>query len=52
MPGCRQSVPLQFAGPPKLKVGTVVWVGYAPFYVADALDLYKPYGLSVTTVLQ
>jgi NitT/TauT family transport system substrate-binding protein len=30
-----------------LKVGTVVWVGYAPFYVADALDLYKPYGLSV-----
>lgn len=31
----------------KLKVGTVVWAGYAPFYVADKLDLYKAHGLSV-----
>lgn len=31
----------------KLKLGTVVWVGYAPFYVADKLDLYKAHGLHV-----
>lgn len=31
----------------KLKIGTVVWAGYAPFYVADKLDLYKAHGLSV-----
>jgi NitT/TauT family transport system substrate-binding protein len=31
----------------KLKIGTVVWVGYAPFYVADKLDLYKAHGLHV-----
>ncbi len=31
----------------KLKIGTVVWAGYAPFYVADKLDLYKPHGLKV-----
>jgi NitT/TauT family transport system substrate-binding protein len=30
-----------------LKLGTVVWIGYGPFYVAEALDLYKKYGLSV-----
>jgi NitT/TauT family transport system substrate-binding protein len=30
-----------------LKIGTVVWAGYAPFYVADALDLYKAHGLKV-----
>jgi NitT/TauT family transport system substrate-binding protein len=29
------------------KLGTVVWIGYGPFYVAEALDLYKKYGLSV-----
>jgi NitT/TauT family transport system substrate-binding protein len=31
----------------KLKLGTVVWVGYGPFYVADKLDLYKSHGLHV-----
>jgi NitT/TauT family transport system substrate-binding protein len=30
-----------------LKIGTVVWAGYGPFYVADALDLYKDHGLKV-----
>lgn len=31
----------------KMKIGTVVWAGYAPFYVADELDLYKAHGLKV-----
>lgn len=31
----------------KLKLGTVVWAGYAPFYVADQLDLYKAHDLKV-----
>jgi NitT/TauT family transport system substrate-binding protein len=30
-----------------LNVGTVVWIGYGPFYVAEAMDMYKKYGLSV-----
>lgn len=30
-----------------LKIGSVVWAGYGPFYVADALDLYKAHGLKV-----
>jgi NitT/TauT family transport system substrate-binding protein len=30
-----------------LKLGTNVWVGFGPLYVAEALDLYKKYGLSV-----
>ena len=30
-----------------IKIGTVVWIGYGPFYVADALDLYKKYGVKV-----
>ena len=29
------------------KIGTVVWIGYGPFYVADALDLYKKSGIKV-----
>jgi len=36
------------AGPTALKLGTVVWIGYGPFYVADALDLYKKYNLKVS----
>lgn len=36
------------AGPTSMKVGTVVWIGYGPFYVADALDLYKKYNLKVS----
>lgn len=31
----------------KLNIGTVVWIGYGPFYVAESLDLYKKYNLSV-----
>src|SRR3990167_3412632 len=31
----------------QLNLGTVVWVGYGPFYVAESLDLFKKYGLSV-----
>ncbi|HSC85313.1 MAG TPA: ABC transporter substrate-binding protein [Pseudomonas sp.] len=31
----------------KLRIGTVVWVGQAPFYVADKLDLFKAHGLKV-----
>ncbi|MBB2494703.1 ABC transporter substrate-binding protein [Aquipseudomonas ullengensis] len=30
-----------------MKIGTVVWVGQAPFYIADKLDLYKAHGLKV-----
>ncbi|MBG6073371.1 MULTISPECIES: ABC transporter substrate-binding protein [unclassified Polaromonas] len=36
------------AGPASMKIGTVVWIGYGPFYVADALDLYKKYNLKVS----
>jgi NitT/TauT family transport system substrate-binding protein len=32
----------------QMKIGTVVWIGYGPFYVADALDLYKKYNLKVS----
>jgi NitT/TauT family transport system substrate-binding protein len=34
--------------PASLKLATVVWIGYGPFYVADALDLYKKYNLKVS----
>ncbi len=33
---------------PTLKLGLTTWIGYAPFYVADSLDLYKKYGLKVS----
>jgi len=36
------------AGTSTIKLGTVVWIGYGPFYVADALDLYKKYNLKVS----
>jgi NitT/TauT family transport system substrate-binding protein len=36
------------AGATSMKIGTVVWIGYGPFYVADALDLYKKYNLKVS----
>ncbi|HEX5806189.1 MAG TPA: hypothetical protein VFY31_07645, partial [Macromonas sp.] len=29
------------AGPTPMKIATVVWIGYGPFYVAEALDLGK-----------
>ena len=31
-----------------VKVGTVTWIGYGPFYVADQLDLFKKSGVKVT----
>jgi NitT/TauT family transport system substrate-binding protein len=31
----------------KANIATVVWIGYGPFYVAESLDLFKKYGLSV-----
>jgi NitT/TauT family transport system substrate-binding protein len=37
-----------FAAPATMKLGTVIWIGYGPFYVADALDLYKKYNLKVS----
>ncbi|MEZ5664986.1 MAG: ABC transporter substrate-binding protein [Burkholderiaceae bacterium] len=36
------------AGPTSMKIATVVWIGYGPFYVADALDLYKKHNLKVS----
>ncbi|HZE92140.1 MAG TPA: ABC transporter substrate-binding protein [Rhizobacter sp.] len=36
------------AAPATMKIGTVIWIGYGPFYVADALDLYKKYKLKVS----
>ena len=39
--------PLASQAAEKLKIGTVVWAGYGPFYVADKLDLFKPHGLDV-----
>jgi NitT/TauT family transport system substrate-binding protein len=35
------------AGPVQMKIGTVVWIGYGPFYVAEAMDFYKKYNLKV-----
>jgi NitT/TauT family transport system substrate-binding protein len=36
------------AGPTPMKIGTVVWIGYGPFYVAESLDLFKKYNLKVS----
>jgi NitT/TauT family transport system substrate-binding protein len=41
-------VPAIAQSPAQLKIATVVWIGYGPFYVADALDLYKKYNLKVS----
>lgn len=35
------------AATPVLNIGTVVWIGYGPFYVAESLDLFKKYGIKV-----
>lgn len=40
------SSPLQ-AAVTQIKLGTVVWIGYGPFYVAESLDLFKKYNLNV-----
>ncbi|MCL4471796.1 MAG: ABC transporter substrate-binding protein [Gammaproteobacteria bacterium] len=31
-----------------MKIGTVVWIGYGPFFVAEAKDFYKKHDLKVT----
>ena len=36
------------AGTTTMKIGTVVWIGYGPFYVAEALDLFKKHNLKVS----
>ena len=30
-----------------IKIGTEVWIGYGPYYVAESLDLYKKSGMKV-----
>jgi NitT/TauT family transport system substrate-binding protein len=35
------------AAPATMKIGTVVWIGYGPFYVAEKLDLFKKSNLKV-----
>lgn len=30
----------------QLNIGTVVWIGYGPFYVAESLNLFKKHGLN------
>lgn len=45
------AVPLsQVQAAKSVTVGMVVWIGFAPFYVADALDTYRQYGLQVKLV--
>lgn len=39
--------PLAAQADESLTIGTVVWAGYGPFYVADKLDLYDQFGLDV-----
>jgi NitT/TauT family transport system substrate-binding protein len=36
------------AGPTSMKLATIVWIGYGPFYVAESLDLYKKYNMKVS----
>lgn len=31
-----------------MKIGLTTWIGYSPFYVADALKLYEKHGLNVS----
>jgi NitT/TauT family transport system substrate-binding protein len=40
-------LPSAHAAPATMKIGTVVWIGYGPFYVAEALDLFKKSNLKV-----
>ena len=32
-----------------VKLGSNIWIGFAPFYVADQLDLYKKYNTQGAT---
>lgn len=36
------------AAPASMKIATVVWIGYGPFYVAESLDLFKKHNLKVS----
>jgi NitT/TauT family transport system substrate-binding protein len=36
------------AAPTQMKIASIVWIGYGPFYVAESLDLYKKYNLKVS----
>lgn len=36
------------APPTQMKLGSLIWIGYGPLYVAEALDLYKKYDLKVS----
>jgi len=40
--------PVMAGAAESVKIGTVIWIGYGPYYVADALDLYKKSGFKVT----
>lgn len=33
---------------PTVKIGTVVWIGYGPFYVADQMDMFRKSGVKVS----
>ncbi|KIL03496.1 nitrate ABC transporter substrate-binding protein [Stutzerimonas stutzeri] len=39
--------PLAGQAAESMKIGTVVWAGYGPFYVADKKGLFEPHGLDV-----
>ncbi len=32
-------------------IGTVIWIGYSPLYVAHELDLFEPYGVEVDLII-
>jgi NitT/TauT family transport system substrate-binding protein len=38
----------QAADVTSMKIGSLAWIGYGPFYVAEKLDLFKKYNLKVT----
>ncbi|BBP04172.1 hypothetical protein TPL01_27410 [Sulfuriferula plumbiphila] len=39
--------PLAAQASAPIKIGTVVWIGYGPFFVAEGKDLYKKYDVNV-----
>ncbi len=41
------AAPAQAAEPTKVKLGTVAWIGYAPFYVAVERGLFAKHGVKV-----
>lgn len=38
----------QAADVTSIKIGSLAWIGYGPFYVAEKLDMFKKYNLKVT----